>query len=325
LSEEGIGGDSDAARRAAEDHQTVSAVETSLQPPRIGGDGAAGIPLVAIIGSQQQTNVDLVFAWRARGLPAALVSPGEARVLLGPGDTALARLDVLPTLDGIEDGIEYLDDVEWHGARLLNGQRALVQAHDKLRTAACLVTARLPHPKTVHLPRVDAPLGLGPPLVVKPRFGSWGEDVFRCESDGELDAVLDEIRERRWFRRHGALLQELVPSSGRDIRLLVAGGRIVGGVQRVAPPGEWTTNVSRGAARIPVSPSLEMCRLAIAAAASIGADFVGVDLLPVDSGYVVIELNGSVEFDRRYDLDGNDVYGELASALALPQASPVLN
>jgi RimK family alpha-L-glutamate ligase len=325
LSEEGIGGDSDAAGGAVEDHQTVSTVATTLRPPRIGGDGAAGIPLVAVIGSQQQTNVDLVFAWRARGLPAALVSPGEASVLLGPGDTALARLDVLPTLDGIEDGIDDLDDVEWHGARLLNRRRALVQAHDKLRTAACLVTARLPHPKTVHLPRADAPIGLRPPLVVKPRFGSSGVDVFRCDSDRELEEVLEAIRDRRWFRRHGALLQELLPSTGRDIRLLVAGGRIVGGVQRVAPPGEWRTSISRGAARIPVTPSPEMCRLAIAAAASVGADFVGVDLLPVDNGYVVIEVNGSVEFDRLYDLDGNDVYAELANALALPQTTLVLN
>jgi gamma-F420-2:alpha-L-glutamate ligase len=119
------------------------------------------------------------------------------------------------------------------------------------------------------------------------------------------------------------VLQELVPSNGRDIRLLVANGRVVGGVQRVAPEGEWRTNVSLGGVRIPVSPTPQMRRLAIAAAAAVGGDFVGVDLLPVADGYVVIETNGAVEFDHHYDLDGGDVYTELVNALGLPQTALV--
>jgi RimK family alpha-L-glutamate ligase len=296
---------------------------TTLEPPRIGGDSTRGTALVAIIGSRQQTNIDLVSAWRARGVPAALLSPREAKTLLGPGDVAIGRLDVLPTLDGIEDGVELLDDVAWAGARLLNSRAALARSHDKLRTARALVAARLPHPKTVHLSHDRAPLGLRPPLVLKPRYGSWGIDVFRCRGDHELTAVLEAVRDRRWFRRGGALLQELVASDGWDIRLLVANGRVVGGVQRVAPEGQWRTNVSLGAARIPVNPNPEMCRLAIAAAVAVGADFVGVDLLPLEDGYVVIETNGAVEFDRRYDLDGGDVYTELVNALALPQTALV--
>jgi len=53
LSEEGIGGDSDAAGGAADDHQPVSAVETSVRPPRMGGNGAAGRPLVASTSSSR--------------------------------------------------------------------------------------------------------------------------------------------------------------------------------------------------------------------------------------------------------------------------------
>lgn len=297
---------------------------TGLQPPRLGGDSIGGTPLVAIVGSRQQTNLELVAAWRDRGVPAALLWPAEAKTLLGPDDIALGRLDVRPMLDGIEDGVELLDDVAWSGARLLNSRSALVRAHDKLRTARALVAARLPHPKTVHLPHHGAPLGLQPPLVVKPRFGSWGVDVFRCRGERELEAVLDAVRDRRWFRRGGAVVQELVPAEGHDIRLLVACGRIVGGVQRIAPRGEWRTNVATGAARIPIDPSPEMCRLAIAAAAAVGADFVGVDLLLDGDEPVVIEINGAVEFDRHYDVDGKDVYMEVAKALGLPQTAPVL-
>ena len=70
-----------------------------------------------------------------------------------------------------------------------------------------------------------------------------------------------------------------------------------------------------------MAPSTELSRLAIAAAAAIEGDFVGVDLLPVDDGFTVIELNGAVEFDRNYDLDGQNVYEELALALGVRQAT----
>lgn len=262
-------------------------------------------------------------AWRAQGIAAALLSPGEAKMLLAHGDTAVARLDVLPTLDAVEAGLEDLDELELAGVRVLNSRRSLMCAHDKLRTAACLVTARVPHPKTVHLPRTGAPIGLSLPFVLKPRFGSWGVDVFLCETRNALAAVLDEIRDRPWFVRHGAVLQEFVPATGRDTRVLVAGGRIVGAVQRVAAPGEWRTNVALGAAREPVTPSPAASRLALAAANAIGAHFVGVDLLPHNGGHVVLEINGAVEFDKVYDLAGQDVYAELAKALALPQPSLV--
>ncbi len=301
----------------------MSTAATIERPPRTGSDESSGEGLVAIVGSPQQTSIDLGIAWRSQGLRVALLSPREARLILRPGDTALARVDVLPTLDGIEYGLEDLDDLVRRGVRLLNTRQALERAHDKLRTAACLVTARIPHPKTVHLPDAEAPIGLRPPLVLKPRHGSWGVDVFLCETETALEAVLDEVRTRPWFIRHGAVLQELVPSVGRDVRVLVAGGHVVGAVQRVAAPGEWRTNVALGAAREPVTPTPEACRLAITAADAIGAHFVGVDLLPHDDGYVVLEINGAVEFDKRYDLAGQDVYAEIARALALSQPSLV--
>lgn len=298
-------------------------VESNFRGPvPLDGDGAESV-LVAVVGWPQRTNLDLVEAWLDRGMPAALLSPEEAVSVLGPGDVALARLDVLPTLDGIEGGLDELDELERRGVRVLNRRPALVCAHDKLRTARRLVAAQLPHPKTVHLPYPGAPVGLRPPVVVKPRFGSWGVDIFRCATDQELAEVLQEIRARPWFRRHGALLQDLVPSTGRDLRILVAGGRVVGAIQRIASPGEWRTNVSRGAARVPLIPSPEACELAIAAAAAIGADFVGVDLLPLDDGYVVIEVNGAVEFDHHYALAGRNVYTEIASAVNLPISAPV--
>ena len=92
---------------------------------------------------------------------------------------------------------------------------------------------------------------------------------------------------------------------------------MVGAVERVAAPGEWRTNVSLGGSRRAVEPADEAIRLALAAAAAIDADLVGVDLIPIEGGHLVLELNGAAEFDHAYDLPGSDVYLDAARALAL--------
>jgi [lysine-biosynthesis-protein LysW]--L-2-aminoadipate ligase len=151
--------------------------------------------------------------------------------------------------------------------------------------------------------------------VLKPRFGSWGRDVVRCETRDELDEALQRAALSGWFREHGALVQELVPPIGWDLRLVVAGGCVVGAARRIAAVGEWRTNVSLGGCSEPVAPPPLARSLAIAAAAAIRADLVGVDLLPTRSGYVIAEVNGAVDFRPWYTLDGDDVFAEAALQL----------
>lgn len=273
--------------------------------------------VVGIIGWPQETNVELAAAWRDRGIPAELVNPATAVSMLGPGDVAVGRLDVRRTLDGIEPGLHVISELARHGVHVLNGAHALMCAHDKLLTAAYLKRAAVRHPRTLLLDYPGAKLPMQPPFVLKPRFGSWGADVFRCRTRSEVTAVLEEVEDRPWFRRHGAIVQELLPAAGHDLRLVVAGGRVVGAVRRIAAPQEWRTNVSLGGTREPVDPPQEACRLGLTAAAVIGADLAGVDLLLVDGGYVVLELNGAAEFDEVYDLPGGDVYLDAAEALEL--------
>lgn len=269
---------------------------------------------VALVGSvTSRTNLELEEAWRDAGVDAEIVAVSEVR----PDDLVVARLDILPTIDGVEPGLVELLRLEWRGARVLNRARTLVAAHDKLLTARALARAALPHPLTVHVRHDGTVPVIAPPVVLKPRLGSWGVDVFRCDTVDEFRRCYEEIESRPWYRRHGTLVQELVPPVGHDLRLIVAGGTVVGAVRRVAGPGEWRTNVSLGATRHPVVPPPAACALAIAAAAAIRGDFVGVDLLPHGDGYTVIELNGSPDFNATYSLPGRDVFLDAAAALGL--------
>ena len=273
---------------------------------------------VGVIGWPQATNVMLVARWQSLGIPVELLEPEQALAKLEQGDIAVARLDVLPTLDGVEPGLEVLDELAARGVRIVNDRLALLAAHDKLVTARVLEGAGIPAPKTEHLVCSSARPGMLPPLVVKPRFGSWGEDVFRCDDERDLTRVLELIETRHWFRAQGALVQELVPPVGYDLRLLVAGSRVVGAVERVARPGDWRTNVSLGGTRRSVVPDARACTLGLRAVAATRTGLSGVDLIPSGDGYLVLEVNGAVEFDSTYDLPAADVYEAAARALELP-------
>ena len=258
------------------------------------------------------TNVGLSRA----GVDVEIVPPAVALDTLAAGDVALARLDVAERLDGIEIGLWELARLEGAGVRILNRPRALVAAHDKLATSRALAEAGVPHPRTAHVVSPSDRLPFEPPVVVKPRFGSWGKGVSLCQDSPAFRRQLVAIAERPWFRSHGALVQELVPPLGHDIRLVVAGGSVVGAIRRVAAPGEWRTNVALGATREPVEPTPELCDLALRASAAIDADLVGVDVLPTpDNGFVVIELNGAVEFTPEYAFEGGDVFERTLEAL----------
>lgn len=262
-----------------------------------------------------ETNLNLA-SRRWAGGDSLLLSPQEALARLEPGDLALARLDVRPTLDGIEDGLWALSNLAARGVRLLNPPAALLSAHDKLVTARALRRAGLPHPATYPLSAWRLYEGSAFPLVLKPRFGSWGRHVVLCEDAAQLAATVEDVARWPWFHIHGALVQELIPPLGHDLRVLVAAGRVVGAVKRVAARGEWRTNVVLGASRVPVSPPPIARELAVAAAAAIGADLVGVDLLPLGPGrYIVLELNGAADFSLEYSLGDTDVFDAVIAAL----------
>jgi RimK family alpha-L-glutamate ligase len=261
------------------------------------------------------TNEALVAAARAWGLDSELVDPHGALTSLEPGDVALARLDVRDGLDGIESGTGELERLAAGGIDVRNPPTSLVVAHDKLLTARALRLAGLPHPHTTLLsPSLPAAVP-ELPAVLKPRFGSWGRDVERCTTAEELDAALVRLQRKKWFGEHGALAQELVEPQGWDLRLVVAGDRVVGAACRIARGGEWRTNAALGAQVEPVEPPPIAQALALAAARATRADLVGVDLLPTaNGGFVVLELNGAVDFRPMY-APLRDVFADTVAAL----------
>src|SRR6266404_1574595 len=123
------------------------------------------------------------------------------------------------------------------------------------------------------------------PLVLKPLFGSQGRGLrlIRNENDLPAPATVAGV----YYLQRFVGVQE---DGYRDFRLLVSRGRVVAAMMRHS--ADWITNVKRGGRPTPAVADSEMKELAVGAAAAVGADFVGVDILVCADGRpIVLEVN----------------------------------
>lgn len=106
------------------------------------------------------------------------------------------------------------------------------------------------------------------------------------------------------------LIQEFIEDSkGSDYRAFVVDGKIVGAMRRQALPGEFRSNIHRGAssAAVQLSPAEE--NLAIRSAELLGLSVAGVDILRSSRGPLILEVNASpglegIETTTRIDIAG---------------------
>jgi gamma-F420-2:alpha-L-glutamate ligase len=266
--------------------------------------------------SATKTNLALASAWRS-SKSYGVLDPHEALRFMSPGDVVLGRLDVRRTLDGVEHGLSDLVELERRGVRVLNRPEALLAGHDKLLNARLLESGLVPTPWTRFLGDDWSELASRLPLVIKPRFGSWGADVYRVDEIGELNRLAQDLVGRPWLERGGAIAQELIPPIGFDLRVLVAHRAVVGAVRRRTKAGEWRTNVSCGARRIAETIEPRAARLALEAVEMTCLELAVADVMPIPGGgFCVLEVNAAPDFGSEYNSD-QDVFDAVIERLEL--------
>jgi tetrahydromethanopterin:alpha-L-glutamate ligase len=110
-------------------------------------------------------------------------------------------------------------------------------------------------------------------------------------------------------------LQRAVDHGGRDVRAFIVGGRAIAAIERRARD-DWRTNVARGGRAEVFELPEEWERLAVNAAAVVGADYAGVDLLPSRDGQVfVLEVNGIPGWRALQGATGVDVADAIVDGL----------
>ena len=182
--------------------------------------------------------------------------------------------------------------------------------------AARLAAAGLPVPPTIVCQHADAALeafdALGGDVVVKPLFGSEGRGMVRV-SDPELAWRTFRTLERTAVRALPAAVRPRIPAGTCGV--FVVGGRVLAAMRRHAGDG-WRTNVAQGGRARRSAPTAEEERLALQAAAAVGAPVAGVDLLPGPDGeWYVLEVNAVPGWRALAPATGVDVAAELVRYL----------
>ena len=91
--------------------------------------------------------------------------------------------------------------------------------------------------------------------------------------------------------------QEFIKESfGRDLRVLVINGKVVGCMMRQSVDDDFRANITRGAGAKPVEMDEQMEFLSLESTKLLGLDIGGVDLLYDNSGYKICEVNSSPGF-----------------------------
>lgn len=217
--------------------------------------------------------------------------------------------------------------LEGFGVRCMNPLAAVEVCADKLRTTIELVRAGVPTPAvrvaTSAHAGLEAVEAIGYPAVLKPTVGSWGRLVARVNDRDAAEAVL-EHRETLGSVQQGVFyVQEHIRKPDRDIRVFVVGGEPIAAIVRRSE--HWVTNTARGAVAEGLAIDDELRSISMAAAAAVGADCVAVDVLEdPERGYVVNELNHSMEFRNSISTTGVDIPGQVARlAIAIAEGAPV--
>ena len=230
-------------------------------------------------------------------------------------DAVLARIIPDGSLEQIIYRVDVLHWIEERGVPVMNSPRAIERSVDKFYTTALLQEAGLPTPETVVCEGMGdamaAVRAMGD-VIVKPIFGSMGHGMVRVSDPEVAFRVLRSLQQVRAV----FYVQRAVDHGGRDVRVFVVGGTVLGAIERRAPVGEWRTNVSGGGSARPFDLPPAWAELALRAAAAVGADYAGVDLLPSREGAVfVLEVNGIPGWHGLQQATGLDVAGAIVEHL----------
>ena len=246
------------------------------------------------------------------------INIGENQTAIYYNGKKLGRYDaVLPRIGASQTsyGTAIVRQFEMIGDFVINKSDAIKSSRDKLRSLQVLakhgidvpITGYASHTMDIH----DVIEKVGKtPLIMKLLQGTQGNGMVLAETMKAAESVMNA------FKQVDAdiLIQEFIKeSSGVDIRAIVVGKKVVAAMQRVAPEGEFRSNVHRGAATKHINLTPEEEEIAIKSTKVLGLSVAGVDLMRSKRGPLVLEVNSSPGLQGIELLTGADVAGEVIS------------
>ncbi len=204
-----------------------------------------------------------------------------------------------------------------HGLRLfqslgipcINSYQVSLTCGDKILTAVALKDRAVAQPDLriafTENSALDAIEDIGYPVVLKPAVGSWGRLLSKINDRDAAETVLEHKTVLGSYHHSIFFIQKYIAKKGRDIRAFVVGDECIAAIYRSSD--HWITNTARGASasNCPVTPALaEIC---LAAADAVGGGVLAIDLFESDDGWLVNEVNYTMEFRNSIDTTGVNI------------------
>jgi ribosomal protein S6--L-glutamate ligase len=202
---------------------------------------------------------------------------------------------------------------EMMGIYTPNSSDAIQRARDKLKASQLLSQAGVNMPLTVFGDSPDDTKDLlkllgKTPHVIKLVEGTQGQGVLLAETRSASESLIEAFR----GLQANFLVQEFVKEAkGADIRAFVVGGKVIAAMRRQAKPGEFRSNLHRGASAESIKISKQERDIAVRAAAVMGLGVAGVDLIQSERGPLVLEVNSSPGLEGIEGSTGVDVAGAI--------------
>ena len=250
------------------------------------------------------------------GVPTDVVKNGDVSVLLDKDGSVKHSLAKEYSFAVYLDKDKYLGRaLEACGLRLFNNAEAVEVCDDKMLTYLALRTSGVPIAKSIPAPlcytpnvtpngnflkKVEETLGF--PLVAKKSYGSFGKGVQLVHGTAELQKI-----ESEWLYVPHFYQEYVAESAGRDIRVIVIGGKAVAAMERIAQDGEFRSNVELGGKGRKILLDESYASIAERAAQALKLDYCGVDLLEGKTGASVCEVNSNAFFEGLESVTGFNV------------------
>eukprot|EP01080_Neovahlkampfia_damariscottae_P003768 gene3768-6656_t len=217
-----------------------------------------------------------------------------------------------------------LRQLEQFGVKILNDVKSLEISKDKLMTMQVFANTNIPIPKTMYAKfpidakAVTAVFG-DYPIILKLASSSQGNGVMQIYNEDNLKDLANLID-----KTNPIILQEFIKkSSGKDVRVLVVGDKVVGGMKRqTSAKNQFKSNFHQGGSVKKVPVNEELAELAIEATKTVGLHIAGIDFLLDEDTYKICEINASPGFEGFEKATGTNV-GKTILDYALTQCEIV--
>jgi ribosomal protein S6--L-glutamate ligase len=239
------------------------------------------------------------------GIQLSVTDPMDYEVLLDKGKpTLLHKGKLLEKVDCVMPrtgasinnySVAVLTQFEMKNIPVVNKSTAILRTRNKLRAIQWMTKYNIDIPRTVF---IRQPSGLkaaieavgGFPVILKLLSGTQGVGVMIAESYRTIESTLDTL----WSLGQDILIQECIQESlGKDVRVIVAGDKVIAAMRRNARIGEFRSNIHRGGVGSTLELTEEYREIAVRAAKATKLEIAGVDMLESNTGPKVIEVNSS--------------------------------